>query len=144
MTNERTCLYRMYGAKGALLYVGITNCPELRFSQHACDKPWWGEVKRIDKMWLPSRDDAERTEKYAIRTEHPLYNIEHNLDNPYRVVYRKRVVAPRRRRPRATVSGWGWVMAIGVVLALTTAVGPWVGVVGLVGLLVLHNFTQRK
>ncbi|MEV7492192.1 type II toxin-antitoxin system prevent-host-death family antitoxin [Streptomyces anulatus] len=72
--TARTALYRLFGATGQLLYVGITTQPETRWTQHAADKPWWPLVRQRNVEWHPSRPVAERAELAAIRTEAPLYN----------------------------------------------------------------------
>lgn len=142
---ERTCLYRMYDAVGALLYVGITNRPDLRFAQHAADKPWWREVVTIKKQWFDTRVQAERAEIIAIKRERPRYNIEHNMSNPHRVRYTKlnapagAARRPARRRTRRgrikrmDIKGWAWLVTIAVLMALTAGVGVWAGILGLVG-----------
>jgi hypothetical protein len=63
---RRTALYRFYDLTDVLLYVGITaNVPQ-RFEDHRKEKPWWPDVasKRIE--WLPSREEAEAAERFAI------------------------------------------------------------------------------
>lgn len=77
---ERVALYRLYGADGQLLYVGITNNPKLRWQAHARDKSWWGEVARKDVEWFERRKSAERIEKTEIEDESPVYNLTFNGD----------------------------------------------------------------
>lgn len=71
--NEPGALYRFFDAEGILLYVGITNSPSRRFSEH-CHKPWWGEVEDIEVDWFTCRWEAEDAEQCAIWQEHPRYN----------------------------------------------------------------------
>jgi hypothetical protein len=40
----RTALYKLYGQDDALLYVGISDNPRYRWTQHARTQPWWHEV----------------------------------------------------------------------------------------------------
>jgi predicted GIY-YIG superfamily endonuclease len=72
--GPRAALYRLYGADGTLLYVGITFDPKTRFWQHGDRKEWWWEVARNTVTWYRSRYDALRAETAAIKTERPLYN----------------------------------------------------------------------
>lgn len=73
-SNQRTALYRLYDDGGVLLYIGISTQPEIRWTQHASDKPWWSLVQRREVEWHPDRTAAEKAEQEAVRTEGPLYN----------------------------------------------------------------------
>ena len=42
---ERTALYRFFDEAGTLLYVGISNDPDVRWSYHARQKDWWPKVR---------------------------------------------------------------------------------------------------
>jgi hypothetical protein len=47
-------VYRLYGADGVLLYVGIAwNLPQ-RMEDHAANKWWWWMVARRTMIWYPS------------------------------------------------------------------------------------------
>lgn len=78
---DPTWLYRMFNRDGDLLYIGISNDPVLRLSQHANEKPW---VKREVTKWeieptsYPSFAAALAAERKAIEAEHPRYNVVHN------------------------------------------------------------------
>ncbi len=74
-----TAIYRLFGADGVLLYVGISNDPPVRYKQHAGDKPWWHEVATKVEEWQPDRATAKRLETKAITTESPRYNL---LESP--------------------------------------------------------------
>lgn len=74
-----TALYRLFGDGDVLLYIGISKTFGHRWHQHAQSKPWWPDVRRQMIDWHPSRDAAEAAEKAAIRTEHPKYNLAHNV-----------------------------------------------------------------
>jgi predicted GIY-YIG superfamily endonuclease len=74
----QTALYRLRGSVDDLLYVGISNDPLRRWSEHAGDKAWWPQVAHFSLEWFPSRDQALLAEARAIRAERPLYNIAHN------------------------------------------------------------------
>lgn len=77
MTAERTALYRLFDASGALLYVGITGNPQKRFGEHAATKEWWPAVAERRIEWLATRVDAAASEKKAIERELPSWNIRH-------------------------------------------------------------------
>lgn len=139
--RERVALYRFWGADGALLYVGISNRPDLRWAQHAADKPWWGQVAHKEVCaWYSSRRAAEQAESMAIRCELPRYNIMHNERNPYRVAYRPMYRTAARPTYRPTEPWYAYVpwplaAALAVFLLLmvvTVAVGPFAAI-GLAG-----------
>jgi hypothetical protein len=73
-------LYRLYDAEDQLLYVGISWSALGRMSQHKAEKPWFGDVARIEIVITESRAEAEHLERLAIRNERPLYNKQHNTD----------------------------------------------------------------
>jgi hypothetical protein len=80
MTNDhgRTAVYRLYDAGGVLLYIGSSNNPPYRYSEHACSalkSSWWPQVTRKDETWYGKRTDAQEAEALAIRTEDPLHNL---------------------------------------------------------------------
>lgn len=70
-----TALYRLFDARGDLLYVGIAADPEGRWKQHKRTKPWASMVAKRDDMWFKTRSAAEAAEILAIRAERPRYNI---------------------------------------------------------------------
>ncbi|MGW1949993.1 GIY-YIG nuclease family protein [Streptomyces sp. NPDC001940] len=73
--SERTALYRLFDEVGALLYVGITNDLEVRWSYHARQKAWWPEVHRRTVEWKTTRAEAETAEAAAIGREVPRWNV---------------------------------------------------------------------
>ena len=73
--TERTALYRLFDTGGALLYVGITNDPDVRWKAHSYKKPWWPEVAEKTVMWFNDRTAAATAEARAIRLEAPRWNI---------------------------------------------------------------------
>jgi predicted GIY-YIG superfamily endonuclease len=106
---ERTALYRLYDTRGRLLYVGITNNPEVRWQTHAREKPWWPKVANKTLEWFETRKSAQRVERIEIAEERPAFNLQHNPGRA-RELYnennaRKRlagtVVPQRPRRPAA-------------------------------------------
>ena len=84
-TTERTALYRLLNADGALLYVGITNNPEVRWKAHSRKKPWWPEVSEKTVKWFDDRMAAATAEARAIRLEAPRWNVAQPDENdPFR------------------------------------------------------------
>jgi hypothetical protein len=83
MDRQPTALYRLYDAAEVLLYVGIGQHPDVRFGQHARDKPWWPQVARREIEWLDDRASAERAEAVAIRAENPEHNGTHSPRRRY-------------------------------------------------------------
>jgi GIY-YIG catalytic domain len=73
----RTALYRLYDAEGELLYVGISQNPDVRWGQHSQNKPWWPAVEERKIEWHETRAAAAVAEKAAIRTERPYWNLNH-------------------------------------------------------------------
>lgn len=71
-------LYRFFDSDRVLLYVGITNDPSRRWSQHS-NKPWWTEVALVTLEQFSTRDAVLVAEKDAIRDEQPRYNVVHNI-----------------------------------------------------------------
>jgi predicted GIY-YIG superfamily endonuclease len=67
-------LYRMYNARGELLYVGITGNLTSRLAAHEREKPWWSEVTQILTEHHDSRAQVEAAERAAVIREHPKYN----------------------------------------------------------------------
>lgn len=111
---KRWGLYRFRDRWGQLLYLGESSAPHLRHDQHA-DKPWWPYYLDLDGgSWevgpgrYRSRVAARVAERAAIRAERPLYNVEHNQGNPYRVVVPRRVRRPVvwSARPARRSSWW--------------------------------------
>jgi hypothetical protein len=69
-----TFLYRLWGPKGELLYVGVSENPLKRWGVHAVDKPWWPQVRRLEAVAVGDRTAAEVAEYVAIVRERPRYN----------------------------------------------------------------------
>lgn len=76
-------LYRMFAHDGQLLYIGISKSALVRMTQHAGEKPWWGEVTRIEiEHYELFRDEMEAIERKAIKSEQPKYNKAHRSMDP--------------------------------------------------------------
>lgn len=71
----RTALYRLFDQGGALLYVGVSHKPDVRWGQHSEEKEWWPAVDRRAVEWHETRAAAERAELAAIVAERPLHNV---------------------------------------------------------------------
>lgn len=67
-------LYRFYDDAGQLLYVGITNDPGRRMSQHAEQKRWWPEVRGVSIEWYDDREGVAAAERRAVAIERPRHN----------------------------------------------------------------------
>lgn len=74
---DSVAVYQLFNDAGALLYVGITSNPKVRFIQHAADKPWWWQVASWHVDWYPNRERAAEAEAAMIRNRLwlPAYNI---------------------------------------------------------------------
>jgi hypothetical protein len=81
--SEPAAVYRLYGGRDRLLYVGATNNPESRWQclrrEHA---QWWPEVAYAEVTWHSTREAALVAEAVAIRDERPARN--QSLPNPER------------------------------------------------------------
>lgn len=68
--SRRAAVYRLYGAEGALLYIGSAYDPKQRSKKHR-DKDWWPQVVRRDDEWHPTREAAYVAETEAIAQLRP-------------------------------------------------------------------------
>lgn len=71
----RSTVYLLYDADDKLLYVGSTQSPTVRYKDHARNKPWWSDVRRMKETWYDTREAAYRAERVAIRIGCPKHNI---------------------------------------------------------------------
>ncbi len=72
-------LYRLYGADGELLYIGISYSAIARYAQHKASQPWIGDVTRVEiETHECSRKEIEQIERAAIIDEKPAHNVTHN------------------------------------------------------------------
>lgn len=71
------CLYRHFGAKDELLYVGISISAMARLAQHKEASPWFEEITKVTIEHFATRQEAITAEREAIAKEHPKYNVQH-------------------------------------------------------------------
>ncbi|MEU4410679.1 GIY-YIG nuclease family protein [Streptosporangium sp. NPDC023963] len=76
--SNHTALYRFYDEDERLLYVGITDDLDTRWTTHAGNKHWWPNVARKAVEWHDNRVAAAKAERNAIIDESPLYNVTHS------------------------------------------------------------------
>ena len=67
-------LYRLFDAEGALLYVGITWNPFVRWNAHKKSKPWWPDVAHADVYLCRDDADARAWETWCIKNLDPAHN----------------------------------------------------------------------
>lgn len=70
----REFVYLLYDENRALLYVGITWNPFVRWTSHSRSKPWWPLVTWAE-VWVCQDDEARAVEAHCIKTRHPRFNI---------------------------------------------------------------------
>jgi hypothetical protein len=97
---ERTALYRFYDADDRLLYIGISNDPEVRWKSHRYGIAEWPALVacRRDERF-DSRREAEEAEVEAIKAEKPRFNGAHNfVEATFTPAIWSRPVVGRRKR----------------------------------------------
>lgn len=72
---DSVAVYELLNDAEALLYVGITHNPKMRFAAHAEDKRWWWEVATWTIEWYETRAIALKVEAATIYRKYPAYNI---------------------------------------------------------------------
>lgn len=88
----KTFLYRHFGSKNVLLYIGISNNCAARTDAHEKASAWHHKIRRVDIEAFPSRKQALAAEKKAIRKEQPLCNS----------IHKKRRKSRKPRNPRTS------------------------------------------
>lgn len=78
--SDATSLYRFYGQRDDLLYVGITKTLPGRLGQHNADKQWFHLVATVKVEHFQHRSQARFEELRAIREESPAFNIADRAD----------------------------------------------------------------
>ncbi|MFF0094644.1 GntR family transcriptional regulator [Streptomyces canus] len=115
--SERTALYRYFEASGDLLYIGISNDPDLRKKAHLYERrpdSWPKKAVRRTVEWHDSRVLALSAEEEAIKAERPRYNEKHNYDDApfdpdsWPQAARSRKVATVAELMRSEILGGRW------------------------------------
>lgn len=75
MPDDRTAVYRAYGAAGELLYVGIAGNWGRRWAQHSEKSAFFALVSRLEMEWVGSRTEALALESRLIRKHSPQFNV---------------------------------------------------------------------
>lgn len=108
--GQRDCaLYRFWVShpdtgQRALGYIGETaRMPFQRLMEHIYDQPWADTIIawEVDQAVYPGKEAVWAAERAAIEAERPLYNIEHNRENPSRIRPWVAVAQRQARQP-----GW--------------------------------------
>lgn len=74
-------LYRHFDDLGTLLYVGISQDPHVRTAGHVAGSEWVQFARRGSVDWFPTTEAALVAEAFAIRTEGPVFNRIHAVNN---------------------------------------------------------------
>lgn len=76
-------VYRAFDAEDRLLYIGSSNNPASRMSDHEKHSPWWPFHTRMTLERHDTRAEARAAEALAIATEHPRWNVkDRSPDHP--------------------------------------------------------------
>jgi len=90
-----TYVYRAYSDTGRLLYVGVTDYLQHRFDGHLrAGSPWLSQLAHIDLERHRHVEMAYAAEEEAIKTEWPLYNVQHSIEGPRRPPHLQRREQP--------------------------------------------------
>lgn len=76
LRNRPTFVYRAFGTRGELLYVGISQSWTHRLRSHAKGSAWWMYVNHVEIQEFADRASAFAMESWAISHETPLANTE--------------------------------------------------------------------
>ena len=99
-------LYRMFDKQDRLLYVGISKSALERFTQHAAEKAWIGEVVRVEIQTIEcSRAQIFERERQAIAQENPVYNVAAVPGMHHVVVAKLRAARDRKRAETGRCEG---------------------------------------
>lgn len=72
-------IYRIFDARGALIYVGQTCDLDERLVAHARSKAWWPAARRVEGSLVQNDEIAKQVEKELIRRDMPLYNVQESV-----------------------------------------------------------------
>lgn len=76
LSDRTTFVYRAFGTRGELIYVGISQSWRHRLEGHAKRSAWWPWVRHIEIQEFVDRPAAFAMESWAIAHEKPLENLE--------------------------------------------------------------------
>lgn len=76
--TQETALYRWWDEADLLLYVGISDELRGRTSSHIKGSSWMEFAARSAIARYPTRPEAKEAETAAIKSEHPIFNKQHN------------------------------------------------------------------
>lgn len=76
LADRTTYVYRAYGTRNQLLYVGISQSWRHRIEGHIKSSDWWPYTAHIEISEHPNRAEAFAAESWAIKHERPLCNLE--------------------------------------------------------------------
>ena len=79
--TQETALYRWWDEADLLLYVGISDELSGRTGSHIKGSSWMEFAARSTIARYPTRPEAKEAETAAIKSEHPIFNKQHN-DTP--------------------------------------------------------------
>lgn len=107
-------LYRHFDSNSKLLYVGISQGVMTRTYSHERKSEWFDQVVRIEIEHYATEEAARNAEKVAIKNEHPIFNLTHNvkIEKPSIKITEKDVqqyplvVAERERISKLYNQGW--------------------------------------
>lgn len=79
--ERQYAVYRAYGEKHNILYVGITGDVKTRMCQHKRTSEWYGLHEYLKVEYFESRGLADREETLLIEELSPPYNVFKRLGN---------------------------------------------------------------
>lgn len=76
LADRTTYLYRAFGTRQELLYVGISQDFRARVKGHAKRSPWWQYANHVEVEEYKNRLEAFAAESWAIKHQGPRMNYE--------------------------------------------------------------------
>lgn len=76
LSERTTFVYRAFGTRGELIYVGISQSWRHRLEGHRKSSPWWQYVRHVEIQEFPDRASAFAMESWSIQHETPLANTD--------------------------------------------------------------------
>jgi predicted GIY-YIG superfamily endonuclease len=77
LSETRFFVYHLFDGEGVLLYIGCSDMPTRRRYQHRRGQPWGHRVCGMTMVGPFNLEDGLAAEAEAIRTEQPVYNVQH-------------------------------------------------------------------